>query len=64
MGQDIFQKKKLTHNGGMKMKIKKKVLVDFLTKARMEGEQMIDECILDFDKEVRLKSMMRLAMLV
>ncbi len=33
------------------MKIKKKVLVDFLTKARMEGEQMIDECILDFDKE-------------
>ena len=33
------------------MKIKKKVLVDFLTKARMEGEQMIDECILDFQKD-------------
>ncbi len=33
------------------MKIKKKVLVEFLIKARMEGEQMIDECILDFVKD-------------
>lgn len=33
------------------MKIKTKNLVSFLKKARMEGEQMIDECILDFQKE-------------
>ena len=37
----IYKKNKL---GGSKMKIKKKVLVNFLVNARMEGEQMIDEC--------------------
>ncbi len=33
------------------MKIKTKVLSGFLKKSRMDGEQQIDECILNFDNE-------------
>jgi hypothetical protein len=33
------------------MKIKTKTLVNFLKKARMEGDQQINECILHFQKE-------------
>jgi len=33
------------------MKIKTKILSDFLKKSKMEGIQQIDECMLDFQKE-------------